>query len=178
MQDLATDAGEGTTVSPFVESFDAFYGREVAGVTGLAYVLSGSRAAAEDLSQEAFLAAYRRWDRIARYDDPAAWVRRVAANRAVSRFRRLGAEARALARLVIVADRHLPQAFDADTAEIWEQVRKLPKRQAQAIALAYVEELTYREIAAVLECSTETVKTHLQRARKTLARRLDLEDRT
>jgi DNA-directed RNA polymerase specialized sigma24 family protein len=44
------------------------YGRLVA----LAYGLSGSRSAAEELAQEAFLAAHRRWNEIGAYADPAA----------------------------------------------------------------------------------------------------------
>lgn len=54
---------EGVTVieeGVFRESFDSFYQRELTPVVGLAYVLSGSRAAAEDLAQEGFFAAYRR----------------------------------------------------------------------------------------------------------------------
>ena len=51
---------------------------------GLAYALSGSRAAAEDLAQEAFLAAHKSWDKVGGYEKPEAWVRRVVANMSVS----------------------------------------------------------------------------------------------
>ena len=79
--------------------FDAFCREHYARVTGLAYVLSGSRTAAEDLTQDAFFAAFRQWGRLCQYDDPGAWVRRVVANRAVSRRRRLQSESRALLRI-------------------------------------------------------------------------------
>jgi DNA-directed RNA polymerase specialized sigma24 family protein len=46
----------------------------------LVYALSGSRMGAEDIAQEAFLRAYRDWDRVGSYEHQAAWVRRVAAN--------------------------------------------------------------------------------------------------
>ena len=46
------------------ESFDAFYAREYAGLVRLALVLSGSRHAAEDLAQDALLAAYRSWSQL------------------------------------------------------------------------------------------------------------------
>ena len=39
---------------------------------GLAYVLSGSRSAAEDLAQEGFLAAHNAWDRVSLYEKPEA----------------------------------------------------------------------------------------------------------
>src|SRR3954452_19156479 len=44
---------------------------------------------ARDLTQEAFVRAWQRWDRISRYEEPAAWIRRVAWNLATSRLRRL-----------------------------------------------------------------------------------------
>ena len=49
----------------FRESFEAFYGRELHSVIGLVYVLSGSRSVADDLAQDAFLIAFRHWDRVA-----------------------------------------------------------------------------------------------------------------
>ncbi len=42
---------------------------------GLAYVLSGSRSAAEDLAQEGFLAAHNAWDRVSLYEKPEAAAR-------------------------------------------------------------------------------------------------------
>ena len=149
-----------------LETFDQFYARELKPVVGLAFVLSGSRAAAEDLAQESFIAAYRRWDRIGSYDDPGAWVRRVVANRSVSASRRRRAEVRAVLRLT-------PRTVTvADTPEdrwVWEAVRRLPRRQRQVIALRYVDQSSIAEIASILECSPNTVKTHLQRARRALA---------
>jgi RNA polymerase sigma-70 factor (ECF subfamily) len=50
--------------------------------------------------------------------------------------------------------------------------RGTPKRQAQVTALTYIEQLTVAEIAAVLACEENTVRTHLRRARVALAERL------
>ena len=60
-------------------------------------------------------------------------------------------------------------------AEFWRSVRALPARQAQAVALFYLEDYSVRDIAAVLDCSEGTVKTHLSRARTAVARQLRLE---
>ncbi|MCJ7725771.1 MAG: hypothetical protein MUP76_05210, partial [Acidimicrobiia bacterium] len=60
-----------------VADFETFYRTEYRPVVGLAYALSGSRIAAEDIAQDAFLAAHKQWDRVAFYDRPEAWVRRV-----------------------------------------------------------------------------------------------------
>lgn len=152
-----------------VEDFDAFYRREYRSVVSLARVLSGRSAAAEELAQEAFTAAYRQWDRIARYEKPEAWVRRVVANRSVSLFRRTSAEARAILRMRV---QPLLPDLSPETEEVWQAVRSLPRRQAQAIALQYLDDLPQVEIAEILGCSVETVRTHVKRARATLAERL------
>src|SRR4029450_2340989 len=81
------------------EPFEQFYEREYHGLVGLGYALTGSWPAAEDLAQEAFLAAHQAWQRISRYEQPGAWVRRVAAKREVSLRRRQLVEARSLLRL-------------------------------------------------------------------------------
>ena len=61
------------------EGFEAFYVREYHAVVRLAYALSGSRLAAEDIAQDSFLRAFRDWERIR---NPSAWVRKVAVRRA------------------------------------------------------------------------------------------------
>ncbi len=177
-----TDATETTMAEPddtkdfdvsvvrVVPFFDSFYRIEFEAVAGLAYALSGSRPAAEDLAQEAFLAAYRRWDEIGLYDNPGAWVRRAVANRSVSVIRRRVVEAKALPKLVR-SDELLPE-LSPESSEVWREVRRLPKRQAQVVALYYLEDLALDDVGGILELSVETVRTHLRRARKTLARRL------
>ncbi len=158
---------------PVPVTFEALYRREFPAVVALAYVLSGSRHAAEELAQDAFLAAHHRWDDICTYDDPAAWVRRVCANRSVSLIRRRVSEARALTRLA--GRRALPEELPPDASSFWRAVRRLPGRQAQVVALRYLEDMAVAEIAVVLGCAEGTVKAHLHRARKTLAAELACE---
>jgi RNA polymerase sigma factor (sigma-70 family) len=153
------------------ERFETFYRREFRSVVGLAYALSGSRWAAEDLAQEAFIAAHKKWDRIGEYESPAAWVRRVVANMAVSLYRRRASEARAMARIAVRRQEALP-ALDAEDDEFWAEVRALPKRQAQAIALHYLEDRPVAEVADILDCSPSTAKVHLHKGRLRLAERL------
>jgi RNA polymerase sigma-70 factor (ECF subfamily) len=153
---------------PLLETFDGFFRRERRAIVGLAFVLSGSATAAEELAQDAFVAALRDWDRVGRLEDPSAWIRRVVANRSVSRIRRLVLETRHIRR---EPDRHWSPGAGVDL-DVWREVRRLPKRQAQAITLHYLHDLPRREVAAILGCSEETVKTHLDRGRRTLANRL------
>jgi RNA polymerase sigma-70 factor, ECF subfamily len=153
------------------ERFEHFYEREYAGLVRLALVLSGSRYAAEDIAQDALLAAWRDWRRI---DQPLAWTRRVVANLAASSVRRRLIEARALAR-VAARRQVLVAELPAEPAAFWAAVRTLPKRQAQAVALYYLEDLPVAEIAATLGTAEGTVRASLHKARAALARRLQVD---
>ncbi|MDY7104324.1 MAG: sigma-70 family RNA polymerase sigma factor [Actinomycetota bacterium] len=150
-------------------SFEEFYRREQRRVVGLAYVLCGRRSVAEEIAQDAFLATYRRWSEVR---DPDAWVRRLVANRSVNAIQRRTREARALVRLRGGQSHVEAPELPADDERLWAEVRRLPRRQAQAVALRYADALSIPEIAASLDLSENTVKTHLTRARPTLARRL------
>jgi RNA polymerase sigma factor (sigma-70 family) len=155
-------------------TFDDFYRREHRQVLGLAFVLTGNQWVAEDTAQEAFTAAFRRWAYIVAYDSPGAWVRRVTCNRAASVVRRRVRETKAVLRLALRTQTSI-ELEEGDEA-FWQAVRCLPPRQAQAVALYYMEDYSVREIAEVLDCSEGTVKTHLSRARDAVARHLQLED--
>ncbi|HEY7563897.1 MAG TPA: sigma-70 family RNA polymerase sigma factor [Acidimicrobiia bacterium] len=160
--------------SPVVRDFDSFYRSEYRKVVALAAVLSGSRWAAEDLAQEAFWAAQRRWAEVGTYEYPNLWVRQVVANKAVSLIRRNIAEVRA--RTHLINSRPPLQAMPDESEAVWDAVRRLPARQAQAFALTTLEGLSADEAGLVLGCSGSAVRTHVMRARQTLSRRLGLEE--
>jgi RNA polymerase sigma-70 factor (ECF subfamily) len=166
---------EGSDLVVAARSFEDFYLKDYQAVVGLAYALSGNRWLAEDLAQEAFLAAHRNWPRVSAYDQPGAWVRRVVANLSVSAFRRRMVEAKALVRLGH-GERHGLAELPPDDAEFWEAVRSLPRRQSQVVALHYLDDLPVAEIATILEMAPGTVKKHLFDGRRALARRLHTEE--
>lgn len=169
----AEDNDEPSTTYPPL-SFDAFYAEHHRAVVGLAVSLSGNRWAAEELAQDAFAATFQGWDRISTYDNPGAWVRRVVANKSVSRFRRLASETRALVRLAGQRQPTLPP-LTAEHDEFWREVRRLPAQQAQVVALHYLEDRSVAEVAEILGIAEGTVKSSLFRARQKLAQRLGLQ---
>jgi len=167
---LSSTGGEPMAAGTLAVSFDEFYAAEYAPLARLGFVLTGSRSVAEELTQETMLRAYRHWRKVGAYDKPGAWARRVLCNLAASRGRRLTAEARALVRLRNGRDA-APEPHP-ESAELWAAVRELPARQAQVLALHYVEDLSVAEIAEHLECPEGTVKSLLHRGRIALAQRL------
>jgi RNA polymerase sigma-70 factor, ECF subfamily len=147
--------------------FDAFAREQRRALVAFAWTLTGDVGVAEDVAQDALHATWKAWDRDGGLRQPEAWARQVVANRAVDRVRRAGRERRALG---LVGARPDP-AVDLPTTdhEFWDAVRALPERQAQAIALHYLEDRPVAEIAEILGCAPATVKVHLHRGRRALA---------
>lgn len=157
--------------------FETFYTDHYRQVVALVYTLSGSRWAAEDLAQEAFLTAHKQWDTVGRYESPEGWIRTVAVNLARSRFRRLGAETRALGRWFGMQPTAFPE-LEAEHEQFWTYVRKLPRRQAEVTTLHYLEDRPVADIARILGISQSSVKNSLAQARVKLAERINAEQVT
>lgn len=159
------DRSEGSDA--FGDSFDSFYLREFPMMVAVAFAISGSSVAAEDIAQEAMVRAHRRWDQISQYDKPGAWVRRVTINLARSAFRRNALELRARLRLGRRLD-PIPEPA-AEDMRIWKAVSLLPPQQRAAVSFFYLEDRPVREIAGLLGCSEATAKVHLHKGRLALA---------
>ena len=172
-----------STVATPVLSFDELYRREWPGLVALGWSLTGSWASAEELAQDAFADAYCRWAEVGHLDRPGAWVRRAVLNRAASVHRHRAVEQRGLARLDARSGADVDRASSDRTGEgaadrvgdpaFWAAVRSLPERQAQCVALHYLEDRSVVEVAAVLGCAEGTAKAHLHKGRAALARLLD-----
>ncbi len=156
-------------------SFEAFYHRNIVQLVVLARALGGSNSTADDLAQETMLAAYRRWDFVSELERPEMWIRRVCSNLAVSQIRRRAAEVRALRRLGSRRQTDADMTMTDEHQAFWAEVRRLPRRQAQAVALHYIYDLSVADVAEILGCSEGSVKVHLFRGRSTIAGRLHVE---
>jgi RNA polymerase sigma-70 factor (ECF subfamily) len=162
-------------------AFELIFDRHSAVAYSLAYRICASRAMADDVLQEAFLALWRSSDR---YDAGRgcvrAWLLSVVHNRAIDAIRR--------ARVRVARDIHdaevaerlaSPERTDLEVLRRDEagRVRRalvgLPPEQRQVLELAYFHGLTHREIALLLELPAGTVKGRtrlgLQKLREELA---------
>ena len=167
-----TCAGDGTRRRRDSEPFEVFYRREFPHSAGAGPRLVGS-AWAEDVAQESLMVAYRRWRTIATLRSPAGYVRGICLHKATTVVRRRTLERQLLGRLTPRIES--PGAsLREDSARFWDEVRLLPRRQAQAIALHYALDMSVVDIAEVLGCAEGTVKVHLHRARTSLAAALRL----
>jgi RNA polymerase sigma-70 factor (ECF subfamily) len=134
-------------------------------------IVAGSRETAADAVQEAFVRLVRDWGRVAAYEDPAAWVRRVALNLIQDHRRAIWSQARLLLR--IEQPLGVPEEIRSFDPELWQRVRILPTKQRTAVALRYVGDLTLREVAEAMHVSEGTVDQHLRRALRRLRETLE-----
>lgn len=145
--------------------FDTVFRDSVGEVVRATWLVVGDEQVARELAQDAFLEALRRWRRIGAYDNPGAWVRRVAINRAVDQRRRRVPR--------IMAPSPAPGADeDADDMDLRRALLTLSPRQRAAVVLHHLHDLPVAEVAAALGCSEGTAKTHLHRGRAALAEAL------
>jgi RNA polymerase sigma-70 factor, ECF subfamily len=144
--------------------FVEFYRLEFGRVARAVRAIVGT--AAEDVAQEAFIAAHARWDEIAEYDVPYAWVRRVALRIAARRAQR--DRMRNVLESAIV--RHdVPQESGVDLALA---LAGLPEREASALRAHHLEDRPVAEVAERLGCSVGAAKLLLLRSRRRLAERV------
>ncbi|GAA0795092.1 RNA polymerase sigma24 factor [Spirilliplanes yamanashiensis] len=164
---LTTDLHPPPETTRAVPDFDELYAAHYADLTVQLFAYFGDRQEAQDVVQEAFCRALARWSSVSRYDDPVAWVRRVAWNLAVSRWRR-ARTALGFLRRQRVAE---PQV-DGPSPERVALVRALatlPGVQRRAMVLHYLADLTVAEIAQREGVAEGTVKSWLHRGRAALA---------
>ncbi|MEU8650062.1 SigE family RNA polymerase sigma factor [Streptomyces sp. NPDC048737] len=138
--------------------FQEFVRARWSGLVRTAYLLTGDVHHAEDLTQTALAKAYRSWRRIARSDNPEAYVRRMLVSCNSDRFRK-----RRVAEALTAAP---PERAGRDEAvgrveergSLLDGLARLPARQRAVVVLRYWEDLSEAEVAEVLGCSPGTVK--------------------
>lgn len=168
---LVERAGTGRDQSAFAELVRRHQGK----VRGLLLRLTNNPTLADDLAQEVFLRAYRGlvgFEGRARF---STWLYRIAYNV----FLNHRARTRELAAL--------PVGFDCQAAapenelsanrldmrrDLSSAIAALPERYRAVVTLHYIEDVSYPEIAEILDLPLGTVKTHLHRAKKMLREQL------
>lgn len=135
--------------------FDDFYAREWLSAVRLAALLTQSRAAAEDVAQDAFGRVMPRWEQL---DNPVAYLRVAVVNECRKWHRHRRVEQTKLPLLAAV-----DVAVDVD-AGLADAVAALPYRQRAVLVLRYYADLSEAEIATALGCRAGTVKSLASRA--------------
>lgn len=152
-------------------AFDALASRHLKRAFSVAYRLLGQREDAEDLVQDAFLAALEKIDSFQEGRSFGPWFFRILVNRGLN-----ARKARSLRRTEAIPDAAAAGGVsplrEAERAELREQLGGaldgLPDRQRTIVRLFELEGFSSPEIAEILELSDGTVRWHLHQARQKL----------
>jgi RNA polymerase sigma-70 factor (ECF subfamily) len=154
--------------------FDTFYIATVRRVVLYLYAACGDRSEAQDIAQEAFARAWQHWPKVAGYDDPEAWVRRVAWRLLINRWR--GLRRRLAARARMGPPDETTRGPSPDRVAVIDALQRLPAVQRQVVALHYLLDMPVHEIATTTGAPVGTVKVRLSRARAALGQLLNEDD--
>ncbi|MCX5789053.1 MAG: sigma-70 family RNA polymerase sigma factor [Elusimicrobia bacterium] len=149
-------------------AFEALVRRHHVRIIQLCGSLLGNQAEAEDAAQEVFLKAYVS---LTRFEGDAAfgtWLHRIAVNHCLDLLRKRAR--RKTDSLDELVEREGRAIEAADLAA--RLLATLPEEQRVAITLRETQGLNYEEIAKVMDCTVDSVKGRLKRARETLEKSL------
>jgi RNA polymerase sigma-70 factor (ECF subfamily) len=165
------------------EAFGEIVQRWERKVFALAYGMLGREEDARDATQETFLAAFRNLRGFRGDARVSSWLHRIAINQCITRQRRT--KVRNEAPIEDEEDRHAPNfsaSLDLSPARVVEgregiqavrrAVNSLPLELRQVVVMKEFEELTFREIAGILDLPLSTVKSRLYAAMRQLQMRL------
>jgi RNA polymerase sigma-70 factor (ECF subfamily) len=149
--------------------FEALFVDQFESICQSVAFVCGDRERATDATQEAFIKAYARWGRVRRYDNPGAWVRRIAIN--ATRDMRRSDVRRAQREQRVGTEPSIGiESVEGDTG--LELLAELPERQRAIAALFYLDDLPIAEISELLDIAEGTVRFHLSHARSRLRAQL------
>jgi RNA polymerase sigma-70 factor (ECF subfamily) len=152
--------------------FEEIFRREYPRVLRTVALIVLDAEVAAEVTQEAFVQLHLKWPRVAEYERPGAWVRRVAIRKAV-RGRRRSVDGAKLEDLARRADHAEDTELDIDVVRA---VASLPPQQRAAVVLRYYGDLPIADVAAALGCAEPTARVHLHRARARLAELLRIDE--
>lgn len=139
-----------------------------------AYFIVHDAAAAEDIAQEAFLAAVRALDRFDSRRPFSPWINRIVVNRAIDHARSRSLRREVGAELADSAEAPAPAARVSD--ELMDALALLGPEQRAVVVLRYLLDWTPGEIARALSIPRGTVNSRLRRALDRLAAVLEEDD--
>ncbi|MFP3896453.1 MAG: RNA polymerase sigma factor [Anaerolineales bacterium] len=152
-------------------------------VYNLAYHMLGNTQEAEDMTQEVYLRVWRGLPDFRSEAKFTTWLYSITTNVCLNRRRHFGRRLRVVDDEDALEDSMAEYGDPAEAtmrreerAILWKTVKYLPAKYRTVIDLFYQKQLSYQEIAELLSIPLGTVKGHLNRARKALAKRLRLKE--
>lgn len=141
----------------------------------LAYSMLGNRAAAEETAQDVLVRVWKGLPGFRAESSLSTWIYTITRNACLTVLRRRDLQPVSLDEPALCREAERHAAADwavAEYPQAADLLNRLPARYRQVVALFYMQEKSYDEVARMLDLPVGTVKTYLFRARKSLAEEL------
>jgi RNA polymerase sigma-70 factor (ECF subfamily) len=152
-------------------SFDDFYRVTAQGMVRYAYAMCGDLGTAQDVTQDAYIRAWQRWNQVSQYEHPQAWLRLVINRMVTDRWRWLGVRRRMAVHIGQTGTSPPP---GDDSVIVVAALRRVSVPMRQVLVMHYLMDLPIDRIADELGIAVNTVKSRLSRGRANLAQVLGL----
>ena len=154
-------------------SFEAFYEAEARTLFRRLWLVTGNRAEAEELMQDAFLSVWQRWDRVGEMDDAVGYLYRTAMNLFRKRYRRAMLGVRRTVGLAPSTD----DFSEADDRQVVRHVLStLPPRQRAALVLTELLGFTSKEAGDALGVTDATIRSLTRHGRDAFRKVMEVDD--
>jgi len=154
-------------------SFESFYDAESQTLFRRLWLVTGDRAEAEELMQDAFLKVWERWEQVGAMDDPVGYLYRTAMNLFRKRYRRAVLAIRRSIGLAPSRD-GFADADDRDTVR--RVLSTLPPRQRAALVLTEMLGFSPNEAGRALGVQASTVRSLSHQGRESFRRAMEVDD--
>ena len=158
-------AGSAPRAAGHGESFDDVFAGHRARLLRVAYLSTGTYSAAEEIVQEAFLRLHEHFESV---ENPGGFLRIVVVRLSSTWRARQSTARRALGRMT-----EPPPVEEPRIDTTWEMLGQLTPERRVALVLRFYEDLDYREIAHLQECSIVTARTRVHRGLADLRKELE-----
>ncbi len=161
------------------KSFSLLVERHQRALLRLSYRFTREQSMAEDIVQESFLKAYQKLSSFEGRSSFKSWLFQITVNTAKNKLRGQHRD------MVNIEDVHLGVDAGAESGMlqndlkmlIQHEVEKLPEKQKLSLKLRIFEDLSFKEIASIMECPYDTAKANYRHALLKLKERLMNQDR-
>lgn len=148
-------------------------------VFNVCYRMLGERGLAEDLTQDTFIRAHQRLNTFDNERPFGPWIRRIATNLCLNYLKRNQPDTLPIDDELVISETKL--SINPEKAQeqlernrvIRQALLELPPHYRAVIELRHFQDMNYQKIAEALELPVNTAKSHLFRARKLLAKKLE-----
>jgi RNA polymerase sigma-70 factor, ECF subfamily len=170
---VATEAPTSQTLEASATTFESFYDAESRTLFRRLWLVTGNRAEAEEIMQDAFLKVWERWDQVGKMDDPVGYLYRTAMNLFRKRYRRAALAIRRSIGLAASRD-DFADADDRDTVR--RVLSLLPPRQRAALVLTEMLGFSSEEAGRALRVQASTIRSLSRHGRESFRKAMEVDD--